>query len=368
MPHRHISPLRTALTVVLLTGIAAAPGPAQARTDIPPPELPGFPLRMTDIRVLNRDPDLLGMATDLAMRPDGSVCASDMGFHQVVCLDGGGKVLFKSGRKGQGPGEYEVPYRLTSLPDGSLLVLDIGTQRLSRLDPRGKYVRSWLLPLQFRQINGMRALSDRVVAIAGYAPTAGLSADSAVHLFSMGTELTHERSFGPLPTAVARETWEYWGSGRIATAPGRGLLYVRGIPNDVFRYSTEGRLVRRLQPRAPVSPRTDDAYQITRLLSSESVSNSNVLVVTATTALQVGESLLLMLRTGSKGGKIQELWWDAVDPATGRLIASARLPPGFTVVDLVGVHPASGDLIAAIRKDELVQIVRIRHSLESRRP
>jgi hypothetical protein len=286
----------------------------------------------------------------------------------VVCLDGGGKLLFKSGRKGQGPGEYEVPYRLTALPDGSLLVLDIGLQRLSRLDPRGKFVRSWLLPLQFRQINGMRALSDRVVAIAGYAPTAGLSADSGVHGFTMGTELTHERSFGPLPTAVGRETWEYWGSGRIAAARGGGLLYVRGIPNDVYRYSTEGRLVRRIQPKAPVSPRTDDAYQITRLLSSESVSNSNVLVVTATTALQLGDSVLLMLRTGSKGGKIQELWWDAVDPASGRLIASARLPPGFTVVDLVGMHPDSGDLIAAIRKDELVQIVRIRYSLDSRRP
>jgi hypothetical protein len=354
--------------VVIAGGVFSRVAAAQTRPEVALPQLPGFPLRMTGIRVLNHDPDLLGVATDLAMRPDGSVCATDMGFHQVACLDGGGKVLFKSGRKGQGPGEYEVPYRLTALPDGSLLVVDIGTQRLSRIDPRGKFVRSWLLPLQFRQISGMRALSDRMVAIAGYAPTAGLSADSGVHMLSMGMELTHERSFGPLPTAVAPETYEYWGSGRIVAAPGGGLLYVRGIPNDVWRYSTEGRLVRRLQSRAPVSPRTDDAYQITRLLSSESVSNSNLLVVTATTAVQIGDSLLLMLRTGSKGGKIEEVWWDAVDPATGRLIASARLPPGFKVVDLVGVHPASGDLIAAIRKDELVQIVRVRVSLNSRHP
>jgi hypothetical protein len=276
MPHRSICSFRTALTVALLGGHFAADGLAQARSDIPPPELPGFPLRMTDIRVLNRDPDLLGVATDLAMRPDGSVCASDMGFHQVVCLDGGGRVLFKSGRKGQGPGEYEVPYRLTALPDGSLLVVDIGTQRLSRLDPRGKFVRSWLLPLQFRQISGMRALSDRTVAIAGYAPTAGLSADSGVHVLSMGTELTHERSFGPLPTAVSREPTN------TGAAAGRRGTWRRsalrpGILNDVWRYSTEdawsGGCNRRRRCRPELT-----AYQITWLLSSGRL-NSNVLVL-----------------------------------------------------------------------------------------
>lgn len=359
-----------AFTRLLAILVALLPaGPALAQTPVVGvPRLPGFPVRISAVEVLNKDPDLFGMVTDLAVRPDGSVCATDMGFHQVVCLDGNGRVLFKSGRQGQGPGEFQVPYRIAALPDGSLLALDIGIQRLSRLDPAGKYVQSWPVAMQFRQINAIRALSDRQVAIAGFAPTAGLSADSGVHVFTLGKELVHERSFGPLPAARSRDALEYWGSGRITGLRGGGVAYVRGIPNEVYLYPGGRQPARRLQVPVQVSPAPDDAFEISKTLTSESVSNSNKLVVATTQALPLSDAVLLLLRTGVRNGQLTETWWDAVDLRSGRLLRSARLPADFNVVDLTGLHPATGELYAAVRRQDDLRLVRVRFTLEPARP
>ena len=56
-----------------------------------------------------------------------------------------GGVRSTVGRKGQGPGEYNIIREVAKLPGDSIAVYDQGARRVSILDPAGKFVRSFQL-------------------------------------------------------------------------------------------------------------------------------------------------------------------------------------------------------------------------------
>ncbi|MGH7561201.1 MAG: hypothetical protein ACRENB_09275 [Gemmatimonadales bacterium] len=357
-----MSPVARRFAALLLPALAASGTAARAQT-LAVPDLAGFPLKL-DRAVLFRGKEAtLGQPADMTLRPDGSICVADPGFQRISCFQANGRLLFHSGRKGEGPGEFGFPYRIASLPDNSLAVYDVASQSLSLLDSRGRFVRRWRLPFDFRQANGMIGLGGSLVAIAGYAPTAGRSADSAVHVFRFDSTLRHVRSFAPLPAAKDREILEYWGAGHLSRLPGGRILYSQSIPYELFVYDASGRRHRRTGVPIRVASAPDLAFQITRDLSSFSIASTNALVMAPGAAVEVHPRLTLVQRFAMKLGQTEEIWWDALDPATGAVLSSVRLPPGFRIVGLTEVLPTGRSLIGMALVDDEPVLVRLDFTL-----
>ena len=88
--------------------------------------------------------------TGIAASPDGGrIYVVDTGGvdepvrHRVMVFDPEGKKLLEFGRRGNKPGEFNLPVDVTVGPDGSVHVLDAGNFRVQTFDPDGKFIRTW---------------------------------------------------------------------------------------------------------------------------------------------------------------------------------------------------------------------------------
>ena len=88
---------------------------------------------------------------------------------RIVQLDRALNPVRISGRRGEGPGEYEFPYRLASA-GREILVLDVGSGRVSHLGPEGEYRSSLRVPGNANAIAHHPTLGHLVVsdAFSGY--------------------------------------------------------------------------------------------------------------------------------------------------------------------------------------------------------
>ena len=62
---------------------------------------------------------------------------------RIMVYDPAGRFLRQVGRKGQGPGELQVPLGMAVAPDGSVMVSDMAAQGFSAFGPDGAFQRSW---------------------------------------------------------------------------------------------------------------------------------------------------------------------------------------------------------------------------------
>jgi sugar lactone lactonase YvrE len=90
----------------------------------------------------------------LSVDPDGNLWVADNGGHQVFKLDQNGKVLLTLGKKGvAGPGvdEFDAPTEVAVAPNGDIFVgdghsgggLGTGNARIMKFDKNGKFNRTW---------------------------------------------------------------------------------------------------------------------------------------------------------------------------------------------------------------------------------
>ena len=77
--------------------------------------------------------------------PTGSLYVLDMLACDIKKFDRTGKFIKSIGRKGQGPGEFQMPY-LIAVGRNSFLVYDITSQKLNRLDLDGNFIRGLSVP------------------------------------------------------------------------------------------------------------------------------------------------------------------------------------------------------------------------------
>jgi hypothetical protein len=73
---------------------------------------------------------------------DGRLAVLNSGTSEVRYYDSTGTWLSSSGRKGQGPGEFESAGILYRLPGDTLFIYDYDPHRLTKLDPNGSFVTS----------------------------------------------------------------------------------------------------------------------------------------------------------------------------------------------------------------------------------
>lgn len=75
----------------------------------------------------------------LAINEDGDIFILDSGNNRIQRFDKNGYFLDTIGRKGQGPGEFQTPYDITSKKN-KLFVADYGNRRVQCLDRNGRYI------------------------------------------------------------------------------------------------------------------------------------------------------------------------------------------------------------------------------------
>jgi hypothetical protein len=83
---------------------------------------------------------LFGEIADIALSPSGdTVYVLDRMERQTKAFSRDGRFLFRFGRKGKGPGEYNDPASIAFLPwNGQVAVWDVGLQRLTFVTPAGE--------------------------------------------------------------------------------------------------------------------------------------------------------------------------------------------------------------------------------------
>jgi DNA-binding beta-propeller fold protein YncE len=93
--------------------------------------------------------ELLAKPVDVAVSRDGGrIYVVDMGgidtdSHRVVVFDANGGHVTTIGRRGSGPGEFNLPTAAAVAGDGTLYVLDAGNFRVQAFDAGGAFLRSF---------------------------------------------------------------------------------------------------------------------------------------------------------------------------------------------------------------------------------
>jgi DNA-binding beta-propeller fold protein YncE len=84
------------------------------------------------------------MPTDIAFAPNGELIVSDgYGNARVMRFSSDGRLLGQFGRRGNGPGEFQLPHNVVVDRSGRIYVSDRDNQRVEVFDPSGKYLSQW---------------------------------------------------------------------------------------------------------------------------------------------------------------------------------------------------------------------------------
>ena len=89
-------------------------------------------------------PDLFNRPTDVAFAADGSFYVSDgYGNSRVAKFAADGSFITAWGKKGDAPGEFDLPHSIVVGPDGRVFVGDRENYRVQVFDTNGKFVEQW---------------------------------------------------------------------------------------------------------------------------------------------------------------------------------------------------------------------------------
>lgn len=93
-------------------------------------------------RAQDASDDLLDVIGATRLR-SGNIAIADRGAFEIRVYDRSGRLLGRSGRRGQGPGDYVNVSRLWRAAGDTLMVYDMAQKRVSVLNEKGQYLRSW---------------------------------------------------------------------------------------------------------------------------------------------------------------------------------------------------------------------------------
>ncbi len=151
------------------------------------------PLQRIDT-VVSSSSNQLGFVNDLALSPDGRVCALDL--DSVRCFDRQNQEILHFGQYGHGPGEFDRPSAIAVSPD-FIRVLDIGNGRQQVFSWDGEMTHTVRMPT----LVGTGAAGMASVAVDGriLASTGGMSTAKA-NVYDSDGELL--RSLGEIEAPV----------------------------------------------------------------------------------------------------------------------------------------------------------------------
>jgi hypothetical protein len=118
---------------------------------------------MLDEKNLPKDVLLVGPA-GIVCDPRGNVYVLDLSDNNIKKFDASGKFLKVIGRKGQGPGEFNMPTLLTFAKD-KIVVYDMGNRRLCAFGTGGEFIKAENGTLYSGMIWGLKALPSGEIAV-----------------------------------------------------------------------------------------------------------------------------------------------------------------------------------------------------------
>jgi hypothetical protein len=203
MTRRHV------LALALLASAAACGDAAVARESAGPPQWRVSAEPVVSIGVADGDPHYQLYNVAAATRlPDGSIAVLNQGSQSVSVFDRKGTFLRTAGRKGQGPGEFEAPSWAGRAGGDTLAVWDARLKRVSFFRAStGEYVRG----VTVNEANGM------FPAIVGRFGDGSLALDVGPDVFAMSRG---ERGLRRDPVTLRRVTPDGRTAGVLATFPG----------------------------------------------------------------------------------------------------------------------------------------------------
>jgi hypothetical protein len=89
------------------------------------------------------DEYIIGDARSIAVGNEGRIYLLDRQVPVVRAYSADGTYLFDAGREGGGPGEYERPDGMNTLPDGRVVVRDPGASRVVVFSADGEFLEQW---------------------------------------------------------------------------------------------------------------------------------------------------------------------------------------------------------------------------------
>lgn len=276
-------------------------------------------------------PRVIGFYADLAkpigydLFADGSVVVADYGRIDVTKLSADGKVVWRSGRKGLGPGEYLVPYRVVALRDNSVIVYEPG-RGFTRLDSTGVYREQLRSEVEF-YVDDIEGLPDGNIAVLGTTSDAR-GKQAVIHVLT--PTLRYVRSFGRLPEVKDPRRLNSFGAGGISITPDGAILHTRFYPYEISKYHLDGTELYRLRP--PLSVATPEEY-VEIIENDGRVQRSiNITRLRPIPARELGNGMLIGGRWKGQRGS-----FDLIN-ARGEIVASSPMPDdwgGIIRIDFV---------------------------------
>ncbi len=337
-----------------------------------------------DIGMVDGPPQYqFGAVAGVVRLGDGTVVVGDDQSKDLRFFDRAGRHLRTVGRKGGGPGEFEMVGSLVAVGD-SLLVGDWSNRRVTVFAPDGSVVRlvpldaagssTFTFPVGYFRGGGVLLRTGIMFTSAS---KAGLSRDSVTFLrldpgglpaqvgrFPGGESFTEKQGSGSI-TVTSRA---FGRAEQVAVVPD-GFFYGSSDSYEIGRYDTAGRLrrlVRRAQPVRPVTPADVERYKEVRRRDIDASYRQ---------AQERSFAAMPFPETMPAHGDIQadragNLWvsdymvtpddparWTVFDPE-GRMLGAVTTPARFRV------HEIGDDYVLGVWKDEMdVEHVRL-YSLE----
>jgi hypothetical protein len=304
---------------------------------------------------------LLGIPVGSAVDEKGNLIIADMAGNGLRKFSPDGGLLWTVGEKGDGPGEFQLVYRVAATPGGNILALDFTRHDVSEFTADGEFLGRVRLPFRFTQIDAIAPLPEGRIAVVGITRWTEPPLKRSIHVFD--EDLRHEASFGPTPPTEEEWVIERWGAGGASLAQNGEILFTQRIPHRVFRFTFRGELVSTTGEIVESEFGPDDAYVRERDGTATTYRTSGKPVLRPHPAHDVGHDWLL---AGSVAGDDRRI--DLVGPE-GQVRRSFPMPPEWQ--SIVQVDPARGWLwVKGERNLEPIYFrasYRFRHPPEPRR-
>jgi hypothetical protein len=352
------------MRVLRLVGVVAVSlvwlsSPASAQADT------AFPLSISAVTPVGEEEDF-GTIIAAKVGANGTVYVVDHTNATVRAFSPEGRLLWKTGRKGRGPGEFELPYRIEVAPTGEILVYDFGTGEVTSLSDAGRFLRRARLPFSFRQVDNLVVLRNGDLIVSGYTVSNDRATSHALHRFRMlGDQWQYVGSFAPLPPVRDREVLPHWGPGTISRARNGDILYLLRLPYEIHRYDPAGRERSVFRPRVPLRAMPDDFVRIEHTARGTEISSAQPDLEHPGSMTELGSGWIVASRIGRQSTR-----WDLFSPS-GQVVGSRAIPDGWGA--LLGYDSARSILWLAGEHDGAPVLLQVRVSTtqptrNSRRP
>lgn len=208
------------------------PGPGDSRQGV-----------LTRVRTLTleENAEVINVSPEAVLDPAGGFLVSDEKEAQIRRYSPAGEVIWRAGRRGDGPGEFKAPTAVVRLPSGEVVAFDRGG-RFTVLDAGGSRVFR-TFQTRLRHISDAAVLADSTVLVAAI-PEGDWNAPR-LHVVdpASGAVLTGRFDFAPFRSSPAQAA---------ATIAGWVKLSVRGdrvaaifaTSDTVYLFDTAGRRLR----------------------------------------------------------------------------------------------------------------------------